>query len=255
MERVGRNVLQFVTKEPSILVNIAAAVLDGRKRTFSKDCKHLSKKFELPVILGQENIPQDHNPVIIACNHPGVYELVVGVVQITHIFSRSREEHRLPGDISWMAAKNLLSRVPRQVFQSEILYPVVNRVLKSIHNSYDFIPVPINYLDPEKLRRERAIALIAARKYLREAHHRTVGVFPEGNFGRDGKLLEFYGGIGMLCKSAGREVTVLPTGIYRDEKGKLTIEFSEPLKVSPTDSARNSTRRIREAVGNVCKSD
>jgi|SRR3989344_8435256 len=252
MERLVK-FADFLTKDPSLPIDITAAVLTGRKRTFSSDSERLAIKFEKPVVLGAENIPTDPTPVIIACNHPNLYDLAVGTVNITRIFSRRRREEGLPGKIRWMVAQNLVSKGSSPVDQ-KIVFPAINRALKIIHQTYDFIPVPLNYLNPQKRSKERAIVLFAARKHLKTSPYSTIGIFPEGDFEQVEPLRDFYGGVGVLCRFIGTEVTVLPVGIYRSIQNKLAVNFGQILRIDPGNNAEEITHSIKTAVKALKKS-
>lgn len=228
-------------------VKIAVSVLAGRKRVFTKDSEHLSSKFERPVVLGLDNIPTGSTPTVIACNHASLYDFAAGTVHLTRLFSQRRFEAGVPGNIRWMAAKNIISRSSSPV-DHKILYPAINKALEKIHQTYDFIPVPINYLDVHKQKPERAGALLVARRYLRAGPYSTIGIFPEGDFERDEQPLSYFSGVGMLCKSMGIAVNVLPTSIYRSAEGKLTLSFGQTLRIDSSYSALEITNGIKEAV-------
>lgn len=247
MERV-RQLTRFITCEPILPLDIAASVLLHRKRTINADCERLSEKFEKPEIIGAENIPTCPKPVIIAANHPNQYDLAAGGVNITKAYAHKREELGLPGYIRWMIAENLISRNVSSVIDQRVIYPVINDLIKRLHRTYDFIPVPINYLNGKNQIRERATTILAAKKHLETSQYSTIGIFPEGDFQKDNQLLDFYGGIGTLCRATGTEVLVLPTAIYRDHKDKLIISFGQALNIEPKSNGEEITQRVRTAV-------
>lgn len=247
MERINQ-LTDFLTKESSLLVDITASILTHRKRTFTEDSKRLAKKFENPIVLGTENIPTCPKPVIIACNHPNRYDLAVGGVNITRAFAKKREAYGLPGNIRWMIAQNFVFRDNSNIVDQRIIYPIINRVLKRVHQTYDFISVPLNYLNLKNQRKERAATLLSARKYLTESPYSTIGIFPEGDFRLNDQLLDFYGGIGVLCRSTRTEVVVLPTAIYRGSKDALTVSFGQALQIDPAYSGKEITQNIKTAI-------
>lgn len=246
MER--NQIAHFLVNEPSLPLEITVSVLAGNKRTITADCKRLAAKFEKPEVLGVENIPTCTKPIIIAANHPNQYDLAAGGVNITKAYAHKREEQGLPGYIKWMIAENLVSRNVSSVIDQRVIYPVINDVIKRLHRTYDFIPVPINYLNGKNQIRERATAILSAKKHLETSQYSTIGIFPEGDFQKDNQLLDFYGGIGALCRATRTEVLVLPTAIYRDHKDKLTISFGQALNIDPKSSGEEITQRIRAAV-------
>lgn len=246
MERIGR-ITKFLTKEPTLPIEVTGSFLAGNKRGFSSDSERFAAKFERTTILGQENIPVEPIPVIVACNHPNLYDLAAATSNITQAFFQIRRSERLPGKIRWMVAQNLVSKDPNPVAQ-KVIFPIINRALKIAHKTYDFIPVPINYLNPEEQKRERARVLISAREYLKNSPYSAIGIFPQGNFEKDNQSPEFYEGIGMLCRSMRTEVTVLPVGIYRNIKSKLVVNFGQVLHFSPGKSAEEITQSVKSAV-------
>lgn len=246
MERISQ-LATLLTKEPSLAIDIAASILARGKRTFTADSERLAAKFEKPVVLGSENIPNSPNPTIVACNHPNVYELAAGAVNITSVFAMARKEAGLPGTIRWIAGQNFVSVNPNVLVQ-KVVYPTMNKALRVIHQTYDFIPVPINYLDPKKQIRERAIALAKARKNLEEHPYSAIGIFPEAGFESNDQMLDFYGGVGVLCRIVKAEVVVLPTAIYRGTKSELIVSFGQTMRINPENSGDIITAEIKEAI-------
>lgn len=246
MERIGR-ITKFLTKEPALPIEVTGSFLAGNKRVFSSDSDRFAAKFERTTVLGQENIPVERIPVIVACNHPNLYDLAAATANISKTFFQIRQSERLPGKIRWMVAQNLVSKDPSPVTQ-KVLFPIINRALKSAHQTYDFIPVPINYLNPEEQKRERAHVLISAREYLKDNPYSAIGIFPQGNFEKDNQSPEFYEGIGMLCRSMRSKIAVLPVGIYRNIQDQLFVNFGKVLHIDWESTAEEITHCIKSAV-------
>lgn len=245
MERI-RQAVKFCTNEPSLPIDITASAIAGRKRSFIEDTDRFAQKFEKPIVLGAENIPDENLPIIIACNHPNIYDLGAGGTQITRTYIEKRKEQGLPPGIRWMIGENLVSRDTHNFINQRVVYPTLNIIIKKLHATYDFIPVPLNYLDRSKLNKQRAATLLEARKTLIDKQT-AIGIFPEGDLEKNAELLNFYEGVGLLCKLARSEVLILPTAIYRDS-GKLTVNFGKSINISPDENRSNITQNIKCAI-------
>lgn len=251
------DLFRLMRKDPLNAVNIASSILLGRQRDFSRDSERLTRSLESANVLGIENIPLEHTPIIIACNHPDIYDLLVGTVYVTQAFNKQRGEHNLPGEIHWMVAQNI---PPREVMKKpayRTMYDLIDWGLRKLNHTYGFIPVPISRErdDPHAQTQERRKALILARRYLRDsAGSVTIGIFPEGDITTGNALGDFYKGIAVLAQPVGtRDVLVLPTGIYRDDLKKLTVEFGRPLTVDRAEDVETITDKVRKALELVSK--
>jgi long-chain acyl-CoA synthetase len=85
-------------------------------------------------------------------------------------------------------------------------------------------------------------------------------IFPEGEHSRDGKMLPFQQGLGIMVKEVGIPVVpirisgtekVLPHDARFPVKGRVTVTFGEPLRFSTEEPAEivEKTRRAVEALG------
>lgn len=250
-----RKFWNVVREDPRVSLNVGLSMLLRRKRNLLKDSEHLSRHLELTNIFGTENIPIGHSSIIIAVNHPGVYELFAGVTKINQAVSSIRKSQGLPGDIHWLVAKNFAVKDPIST-KEKMALAFFNLMLKKLHNVYDFVSVPINYDNSRKKQLERARVLFTARKHLHNpSGSKIIGIFPEGNFGNPQKeLLPFFEGIGVLGRfAANPTIVILPTGIYRDQKDNLTVELGSPLTIWKEESAQIITQRVRRAIDIVTK--
>lgn len=251
------DIFRLVKGDPRNAIAIASSILLGQRRDFSKDSERLAKNLESASVIGTENIPIKHTPIIIACNHPDIYDLVAGAIHITQTFSEKRREYNLPGDIHWLVAENI---PPREVMKYPIykaMYGLIDWGLKKLNHTYNFIPVPIsvNKNKPNAYAEERRHALFTSRKYLRdEAGSRTIGIFPEGDITINEAQQKFYQGIGILAKSLETsDISVLPTGIYRNDKGQLTVAFGQPILIDQSEKVEDITEKVRAAINLVSK--
>lgn len=251
------DLFRLVRKDLQNAVAIASSILLGKRRDFSKDSERLAKNIESAVIIGTENIPITHTPIIIACNHPDIYDLVAGTIHITQAFNEKRREHNLPGDIHWLVTENIPPREVMKYPTYKALYGLIDWGLKKLNHTYNFIPVPINVdkNKPNAYAKERRHALLASRQYLRdETGSRTIGIFPEGDITMNEEQQEFYNGIGILAKPMGTsDVSILPTGIYRDDKGQLTVAFGQPITVDKLERIETVTEKVKGAINQVNK--
>ena len=227
-------------KDPLYTLGLIGSIFFGKPRDFLKDSRWFAKNSETSHVLGTENIPSTR-PLVIACNHPRAFELLVGQAQITDIL----------GDIHWMVAENFASiDHPKPTRSQRFSTWLVSR----LHKNYDFIPVPINYNDPKTKIVERGMAIRKATALLLDQRgSRMVGIFPEGDFEYDDRLLPFHNGVGELGRILAPHISILPTGVYRDDSGVLTVEFGHPLLVSRSEDAQEITDRVRQEVSLVSR--
>ncbi len=219
---------------------LIGSIIFRQPRDFLKDSRWFAKNSETSQVLGTENIPAVR-PLVIACNHPRAYELLAGQARITNIL----------GDVHWMVAENFASSDHPEPTRSQRFS---TWLVRRLHDNYDFIPVPINYNDPGTKILERGLALRQARTFLLDQHgSRIVGIFPEGDFEDDGKLLPFHNGVGQLGKMLAPHITMLPTGIYRGDAGVLTVEFGHPLAVKRGEDPQRITDRLRQEINSVLR--
>lgn len=248
---------ELIKKDKLRSVAIAKSILLGQKRDFSKDSERLARNLESANILGAENIPAEHIPIIVACNHPDIYDLVVGTINTTQAFNEKRRANNVPGEIHWMVAQNIPPRDVMKSISYRTMYGLIDYGLRKLNHTYNFIPVPINVNlhTPQAHTSERAKVFLSARQYLRDKEgSRVVGMFPEGDIEKVDAISEFYDGIGLLARSIGTDtVTVLPVGIYRNDMKQLNIEFGKPLPTNRSENQRSITEKVRSAISDVSK--
>jgi hypothetical protein len=227
---------------------IAGSILSGRHRDFTKDAERLAGSMEQAVVVGSENIPLENIPLILAVNHPGIYDVVAGVVNISKAFSSVRQEQGLPKDIHWMVTTKIPPRDINNLYKP--LYSLINVGLKMLDHTYKFVTTPQveghNTVG-------RAKSILTAREYLKDkSKSHIVGIFPEGDVETGDSLNSFYDGIGELVRSSeSSETKILPVGIFRDDQKLLTIQFGESLPVDPHLPAEEITKSVRNALGAV----
>jgi transcriptional antiterminator NusG len=119
---------------------IAGSILSGRHRDFTKDAERLAGSIEQAVVVGSENIPLENIPLILAVNHPGIYDVVAGVVNISKAFSSVRQEQGLPKDIHWMVTTKIPPRDINNLYKP--LYGLINVGLKMLDHTYKFVTTP-----------------------------------------------------------------------------------------------------------------
>lgn len=248
---------KLTKKDPAQALSIVLSVLLGQHRDFSKDSLRIAKFIESASIEGTENIPMQHVPVIIVCNHPDIYDLVVGTIHATRTYFEKRREHSLPGDIHWLIAENIPPREARKKALYKPVYRLIDWGMKKLNNAYGFTPVPVNLEAQESgdIVRQRAKVLLSARENLKDKpldpdnaqRSRTVGIFPEGDI-TGMSTGEFCESIGVLARVSGKDTLILPTKILRDSSNHLFVKFGNPLHASPQDDASLIANEVRESL-------
>jgi len=175
---------------------------------------------------GLEHLPSS-GPFIVAANHHNYLDgIVLGVA--------------IPRPISFLV-------MPR-VFRASPLHPPFHRHLGSI-------PINVERPDPGAIKR--------ALQVLRDG--RVVGIFPEGPFSREGRLVPGQPGVAVIALRAG--VPVVPAAIrgtyealagrrlYVPRRHPLSVRFGAPLHFGPTGPRGGShgdrhevTRRIMSEI-------
>ena len=169
-------------------------------------------------IEGREHLPAT-GPFILAANH---HNYLDGVVLGTAV----------PRPITFLV-------MPR-VYRASFLHPFLHRGLGSIE-------LRVERPDP--------VALRAALRRLEDG--RVVGIFPEGPWSREGRLVDGLPGVGLLALRSG--VPVIPTAIrgtfealcgrrfYLPRRYPVTVRFGPPLR-PPGPSPRRVRRADRQGV-------
>lgn len=243
--------INLAKKYPGGTLGMVKSMILGKPRDLIGDCDWVVQNLEHSEVKEVENIPNNHEPLIIACNHPEVYDQLLGAARVTQVLAQQRSAIDLPGEVRWMVAENLAS--PNH-FKPTLFHRASSLLIARIHKNYNFIPVPINYNDPTKKRFERAQVLRKTRAHLKdESGSKILGIFPEGDYEHGDMLLDFHHGIGVLSRmSPTLNISILPTGIYRDNIGQLTIEFGQPILIGKESSER-VTEKVRSAVSFVSR--
>lgn len=192
----------------------------------------LQRLFGLRVV-GLEHLPRS-GPFIVAANHHNYLDgVVLGVV--------------VPRPIAFLV-------MPR-VFQASPLHPPFHRRIGSI-------PIAVERPDPGAIKR--------AFRVLRDG--RGIGIFPEGPFSREGRLVPGQPGVGLIALRSG--VPVVPAGIrgtfealhgrrfYLPRPHPLSVRFGSPLHFGPGGAARPSpeareaaTRRVMDEIAALLDED
>jgi 1-acyl-sn-glycerol-3-phosphate acyltransferase len=169
-------------------------------------------------VSGLEGLP-DKGPFILAANHHNYLDgIVLGVA--------------VPRPISFLV-------MPR-VFHASPLHPAFHRGLGSI---------PVNLERPDPGAIKSALRVLGAGG--------VIGIFPEGPFSREGRLMPGQAGVAMIALRSG--VPVVPaavTGTYEALSGRrfymprltrLAVRFGEPLRFSGPSRGRPGHPRGRHA--------
>lgn len=220
----------FLKEDKRLLIAIFRDILLQKKRSWAADLVKLAEPIEKPGVEGVENIPiADNAPVVIVGNHPVILDLMLGALFISHTFARVRGHYNLPVDIHWMIAENTPPKdVPCQGVQ-KIFVDGYDWLRQKFIETYNFIPVPVG--ENNLLARRRAKSLKRAITCLQgENGSNVIGIFPEGE---NGDQTAYYQGIGhLILRTNDPKLHVLPTVIFRDDEGKLNINFGETVSAS-----------------------
>lgn len=177
----------------------------------------LRRFFDLQV-MGLEHLPA-HGAYIVAANHANYLDGVVLAVA-------------LPRPIRFLV-------MPR-VYEATPLHPY-------FHDHIGSIPITLARPDPGAIRR--------ALRALEEGE--VIGIFPEGPFGRHGKLVPGFPGVALVALRAG--VPVVPAAIagtfqalvgrrgYVPRRVPLRVRFGHPLRFG-AGPRRPATQRVRADV-------
>jgi len=253
--------LNFVKKELHQLIKprnvvifpgITFSFIFNKQRNFPEDVEKIAKCLDAPVVKGGENIPLcDNSPLIIACNHPRLTDLVLGVVLISNTFDLLRKEKSLPGNIHWFITENIPTRGLVEKKRTILTLKGLNWILPRLIRSYQFIGIPS--ADRKNQTLKRAGGLLTARRYLKEdSPSRVIGIFPEGDAESGEELQEFFQGVGQLVKLTKDDaLRVLPVRIYRDKVKRLNVSFGETIQPDYSRKAREITNQIREAISQL----
>jgi 1-acyl-sn-glycerol-3-phosphate acyltransferase len=169
-------------------------------------------------VAGLENLPPA-GPFIVAANHANYLDgVVLGAA--------------LPRHIAFLV-------MPR-VYRATPLHPY-------LHDRIGSIPIELARPDPGAIR--RALRVLEGGG--------IVGIFPEGPFGRDGRLVHGHPGVGLVALRAG--VPVVPAAItgtfqalvarrwYIPRRVPLRVQFGRALRFT-APGRRSLTQRVREDV-------
>lgn len=240
----------FVIRNPALFLRMAGSVVAGRQRNMAEDFPKLATLFKEPAINGKENIPTVKSPVIIACNHPYINDMIYGIVFITKIVSEERKKAGMSGNIHWFMTGNVPRRNSNGKVKEIILFPTLDWIVPRFIKTYQFIGVPTH----DKANYEKQIeSLDAACEYLKEEDgSRIIGLFPEGDIEFNGELRNFLNGIGRIAESVkDLNPLILPTGIYRNNQSLLAIDFGEPIEASKIESSHKITKATRLSIENL----
>lgn len=231
---------------------IAYGVLRNRHRDVLTDSRLVTAHFSA-VILGAENLPREKTPSIFVVNHPGIIDTVLTAAHINTAYANVQSDGACEESVLWLVAKNMEHRrrpeSKREELRQRLDKSVGDAVLNYVHRSYDLLPVPLNYANPEESREEKTRVLFKARDYLKSpTGSRAVGIFPEGTVEDDSNPFEFLQGVGGLIKMMRGEVYVLPTNSFRGKDKKLHIVFQSPMQFKKSDSREDITQRIQTAI-------
>jgi 1-acyl-sn-glycerol-3-phosphate acyltransferase len=182
-------------------------------RLLRQGCRHvLARAFDLE-ISGAEHLPTS-GPFILAANHHNYMDGVVLAVA-------------LPRPIAFLV-------MPR-VYRASPLHPALHRRIGSI---------PLNLARPDPGAIKRVLRVLG--------DGRVVGIFPEGPFSREGRLVSGQPGVAMIALRAG--VPVLPAaieGTYEALAGRrFHVPRRHPLSVRfgpPIHCGRARNRRVTRA--------
>jgi len=234
------------------LARIAHALKRGDKRDLVKDSR-LVASLTRAEVTGVENLPLALEPTILVLNHPSAKDTVLSAAHVNAAFDAARDVDDAGKNILWFVAENLQSRrrpvSRKQALSERITFSIGSKALTMMHATYDLLPVPINYENPELQKHERTQVLFKARDHLRNPNgSMTVGMFPEGAIEDSENPHEFFQGIGALIKMVRGEVCVIPTNVFRDEKRALHVAFQKPLQIQRNESRADITNRIQSAI-------
>jgi len=177
---------------------------------------------------GRENLSNIKGPVIFMPNHISYFDAPI-LVAALNIGRRQR--------LAFAAA--------RDVLYGE--YKWFSTTAELLLNTFPF---------PRKENENIALGLDHMGTLLDQGY--SVGVFPEGRVSETGKLLELKKGAGLVAVQM--RVSIVPVVIKGSEKifpyskylpvkrGLVTVRFGKPITFNTSDSFKDATKRIREAL-------
>jgi hypothetical protein len=201
-------------------MQIAAAILSGRQRNFSKDASDLACGLRPPLSVEGEIPDPSRSGWLIAVNHynrPGFgawwIALAVSVV--------------FPGDIHWIVTSAWT--YPDRL-RSHLVTPLTQWVLKRLASTYGFTGMPpMPPRDWEAAERARSVRAVL--RYVASSDRPIIGLAPEGSDSPDGALKPPPPGIGRFVGIlATREFRLLPVGVF-EQAGRLCLRFGDSQKL------------------------
>ena len=192
----------------------------------------LFRSFVTLEALGLENLENLDGPVIFAANHASYLD------QPAVMFA-------LPGKIRYRTA----TAAWEEFFFGE--YHGVNRILRRLCYEYGTLLINLFPLPQSQ-------GFNGSLKYMGRLADSAFNIliFPEGEHSRDGKLLPFQLGLGIMIKELGIPVVpikisgtgqVLPHGTNFPKRGRVTVTFGEPLRFRSEEPAE-IVEKTRQAV-------
>ncbi len=208
------------------LVLPALRVLCGLTSSISRDAALLVGGIQPPPhILGQENIPANA-PFALVLNHydrPGLGAWWGAAVVVHAVACRRASEPRgmhIAITREWWYAGG---------FGRAVKQPLTRWLFGRLARAYGFVLLP-PVVQGESFRGEGALSVRRVLALTRCASPRIVAIAPEGRTGEHGNLCEPPKGAGLFLLALTRNtIPCLPTGVYEDQEGILTISFGKPF--------------------------
>lgn len=212
---------RYPSVNPTVLKCILWRMI-RRSRSFKADAQRLCAQVRPGIHYGGlENIDLPR-PFVVTANHyarPGFSTAWIAL-SLSAV---------LPAEVTWIMSNQWLFEGNPLAF---ILRPLMRFVLKSINDTYSFVPMPTmisGYSTPQ----ERTVGVREAIRRMRENPRCILGITPEGMDSPDGGLALPPAGVGrFLLHLQQMGATLLPASI-NEEQGILCVRFGKSYQLKP----------------------
>lgn len=227
-------------------------VLLGKRRELSRDAALLLRGVQPPPrLMNVQNVPATL-PFVITVNHydrPGLAAWWGIAAVVTAATAQRRAD---PREIHFAMAREWW--YPRGLGKW-LKQPLTRWFFGRVGKAYGTIRLP-PVLDLPEFRGTGAIAIRGALALTRGENPELVGIAPEGHTGEGLALCKPPRGAGLFLLHLTREqIPILPTGIFEDDDGVLTVNFGAPFLLRvPRELPRDerdarAARAVMTAIG------
>lgn len=199
-----------------LALNVLHSLVKGRRRDILHDCREISNGITpLPVIRGQENIPQ-RGPYLVTLNHysrPGFLILWAAAVISA----------ALPKSSIWLMTAAWTKRSGRL---DRVITWLTHKIFKRVAECYSLVTMPAMPPAPGDAA-ERALSIRRLMDKIRDDPEAVVCIAPEGMDFPGGVLGRPHPGTGRLLSQMARQLKrILPVGVY-EEAGQLILHIGQ----------------------------